>query len=120
MCIPNQCVPLLTRNLQQVRPKLNVVCRSVAPVDEGPGIARVVQYVDDARVIDPTPEHLALANAALQASREAHALALEAAHDRTGRARLAIGVEEKLQCAVDLGIRIERDGAVGCIDQPHR
>ena len=46
--VADQRVPLRARNLQQMRAKLGVVRRSVAPVDEGAGIARVVQHLDDA------------------------------------------------------------------------
>ena len=70
------------------------LARAAAAVDEGAGVARVVQRAQDAPVAKRHPDELALALAATDADREAQTLAVEGLHDRARRAAVLEGLKE--------------------------
>src|SRR6266404_7560337 len=74
---------------------------------ERPGVARVVQNLQHARMLEGLPEDLALAGSTLHPMRKVKSLARKAANGGRSGAHLTEGVEEQAHRVFDLSIRIE-------------
>ena len=89
----------------------------IPTVDEGTGIARVVQYLDDATVVQFAPKQIAFADATADAQREGKPLALKSSDDGARATDLPETVEDHLDTGPDLLVRIEHHRTGGVIYQ---
>ena len=85
------------------------------PVDEGAGIAGIVQHLQDARVLRQGPDEVALVRPRPQPAREPDALIAEETHG-LGRAASAVkGLEHQTDGSLHLGVGIEVNDTIGSI-----
>ena len=83
------------------------VARARSAIDEGAGIARIVQHLQNAGVLRRRPEQFALVRPCAQPPREQDALLPEES-DRLDRAAGALeGLEHQADGALHLGVGIE-------------
>ena len=96
-----------------------VACARAA-IDEGAGIARIVQHLQDARVLRRCPQEVTLVRPGAQPAREQQALLPEEADGLDGASSPLEGLEHQTDGALHLGIGIEADRSVGPVDQTDR
>ena len=98
----------------------NLLRALVTPEDIRPGIRGVLENVEHAVVVQPTPDESAVPRPAVGALREPQLLSAEVVHDRVGAARLAEDLEDQPDSALDLLVRIEHDAPLVGVAQADR
>ena len=120
MRVPQQDRPLADGHAPPLDAAARATPLSAAPERVGPRIARIVQHLQDARVLQRLPVQFALARPAVEAAGEEQPRAAEVPHRGGRRAGAGEGVEQHPQGPLHLGIRIERDPVQRIVDQSHR
>src|ERR1700740_3421192 len=88
-----------------------------APIDKGTGVTGIVENLGDTRMLECTPEHVALADATPDTTRKLPAFTMETTDNRTCRGDFTKGVEHQLHAATDLLVRVDLDDAIRAIHQ---
>jgi hypothetical protein len=89
-------------------------------IDEGAGIARIVEYLQDARMLWRRPHEFALVGARAQPTRERKALFTEEADGSDRASNPFEGIKHHTDGILYLGIGVEADRPVGLVDQSDR
>ena len=117
MGIADERQPFLTRQFV-VLPRLMALPR--APVDECPGVPRVVQHPQCPRMVEGAPDHVAFARAVPHPPRKRQALVAEALDRGGGRSGSAKHLEQHPDGVLDLLIRVEYHAPRGVVHQADR
>lgn len=120
MSLADQHLPVLLLHTALHRTQLRVASHARAAVDEGSCVAWVVQDLQHPRVVDQTPQQIALANPATDAPREQHLLSAQTSHHGAGRAGGLEGFEQQPNGVLDLAVGIENDTAGAVVHQSDR
>src|SRR6266568_9259142 len=107
------------RSIALVRP--SAVFRNwVRPYAKVPRVTRVMEGVEDVRIVERSPAQLAFVRSGPQPPGEEQLPFPEAAHGGGGRADASEGVEEGTQGGLNLEVGVQDDLAVRRVDEPHR
>ena len=110
-------LPFRPGNLDHGGAAVGQVAYARAAIDEGAGIARIVQHLQDACVLRWCPQEFTLVGSCAQAAWEQQALLPEEADRLDGASSPFEGLEHQTDGVLHLGIGIEADRSVGPVDQ---
>ena len=96
-----------------------VACARAA-IDEGAGVARIVQHLQDARMLRRRPQEFTLVRPRTQPAREQEALLPEEADGLDRASGPLEGLEDQADGVLHLGVGIEADRPVGPVHQTDR
>lgn len=111
--------PFRARDLANARPAIRRLLAARAAVDERARVTRIVQHLQDARMLRRRPQEIAFVRSAAQPAGEEDVLLAEKAHGEKSAAGALEGVEDEADHALHARIGIEDDPAVVAGDKAH-
>src|SRR5207253_3289258 len=117
--ITQECNPLFARAQLGVIFAVDPLARAAASIGEGACVARVVEEMKRLRMVERSPDQLALVWALAEPPRKRNLLLAEGAHRLEGGAGATEGLEEEMQRSLHLLVRVPHYRAVRRVDQPH-